>query len=230
MAGSKFFVTGTDVKVGKTLVASSLLAAANARGLSTMGLMPVTTGCKMSTDGLRHPDALLLQDTMSVKLAYQQINPVALPQPVAPILAAESSGKRVVVSQLAGFCRGALTQKTDVTVVEGIGGWQTPLNRGETMAELAKALKLPVVMVVGINSGCINHALLTAGAISRDGLLLAGWVANHLDRETPYHHETVATLKAMLRAPCLGEIPELTSPSPELGSTHLDIDPLLSAR
>ena len=194
-----------------------------------MGLMPVTTGCETTTDGLCSADAVLLQDTMSMKLAYQQINPVALSQPVEPILAAENSGKRVVVSQLAGFCRGALTQKADVTVVEGVGGWQTPLNRGETMAELAKALKLPVVLVVGIKSGCINHALLTAGAILRDGLLLAGWVANHVDAEAPYSHERAATLKAMLRAPCLGEIPELTAPNPESGSKHLDLGQLLSA-
>ncbi|MDB6061296.1 MAG: dethiobiotin synthase [Verrucomicrobiaceae bacterium] len=222
-----YFVTGTDTDVGKTLIAAGLLAAANKKGLRTAALKPVAAGCTRTPDGLRNADALLLQQTMSVSMPYEQINPIALEQAIAPHIAAEQSGVRMNVAQLAGICRGALMQRADLTLVEGAGGWRVPLNSRELFSQLAVELRLPVILVVGMRLGCINHALLTAEAIARDGLQLAGWVANRCVEEMPYFAENVATIKGFLRAPCLGEVPFFERPTPALAADFLDCEPLL---
>jgi dethiobiotin synthetase len=223
MAKHKFFITGTDTDVGKTLIAVGLLEAANKMGLSTLGLKPVADGCEQTDAGLRNADALLLQQTMSVKLSYEQINPVALEPAIAPHIAAEQVGRRLLVSQLSGYCRGALMQPADFAVIEGAGGWRLPLNSVETLAGLAKELKLPVILVVGIKLGCINHALLTAEAIASDGLPLAGWVANQLQADMPCYQQNLTTLKSLIPAPCLGEIPFLHNPDAVKVSEYLNL-------
>src|SRR5690606_22400771 len=141
-------------------------------------------------------------------LAYEQINPVALEPAIAPHIAAQQAQRSLSVDRLAGFCRGVLST-ADFTLVEGAGGWRVPLNPTETLADLAKTLKLPVIMVVGIRLGCINHALLTAEAIARDGLRLVGWVANCVDSDMPFQQENIAGLEQRLPAPCLGVTPHL---------------------
>lgn len=223
-----FFITGTDTEVGKTTIAAGLLAAANRRGLSTAAIKPIASGCERTPDGLRNADALLLQQTMSLPLSYDEINPIALEPAIAPHLAAEQAGVRVGAMQLAGICRGVLMQRADLTLVEGAGGWRVPLNSRELLSQLPKNLGLPVIMVVGMRLGCINHALLTAEAIARDGLLLTGWIANSLSPDMPYLAENIATIKAYLRAPCLGEAPYLPKPSPEAIADYLDCAPLIS--
>lgn len=229
MAKHKFFIAGTDTDVGKTVIAAGLLAAANAKGLLTLAMKPVAAGCELTDDGLRNSDALLLQQTMSLKVSYEQINPVALEPAIAPHIAVEQAGKRLQVSQLAGFCRGLLTQSADFALIEGAGGWRVPLNHRETLADLVKELNLPVILVVGIKLGCINHALLSAEAIARDGLVLAGWVANRLDDAMPCYQENIATLKALLHAPCLGEVPRLIKPEPTSIAAYLDLDLLINS-
>ncbi len=223
-----FFITGTDTEVGKTTIAAGLLAAANRRGLKTAAIKPIASGCERTPEGLRNADALLLQRTMSLPLAYDEINPFALEPAIAPHLAAERAGVRINAMQLAGICRGVLAQRADLTLIEGAGGWRVPLNARELLSQLPKTLGLPVIMVVGMRLGCINHALLTAEAIARDGLYLAGWVANSCSADMAYLAENIATVKGYLRAPCLGEVPFIPQPSPEVIAAYLNCEPLVA--
>ena len=193
-----------------------------------MAIKPLASGCKETPEGLRNDDALLLQKTMSIQLPYSQVNPVALPLAVAPHIAAEQVGRKIILSQLIGFCHGVLTQPVDLAIIEGVGGWRVPLNHSETMAGLAKALNIPVILVVGIRLGCINHALLTEEIISSDGLALAGWVANILDPNMNCQRENVMTLRSLIRAPCLGEIPYLQNPTIDIVRKYLNFDLVIS--
>lgn len=207
MSRLAFFVTGTDTGVGKTFISCALLTAWANQGLSTLGLKPVAAGCETTDAGLRNEDALALQRAMTAELEYEQINPYALLQPVSPHIAAANEDRRITVSRVAALCRGAMLQRTDVTLVEGAGGWRVPLNERETLADLAQELALPVILVVGMRLGCINHALLSAEAIRRDGLHLAGWVANSVDPDMLEADAVFQTLANALGAPCLGRVP-----------------------
>lgn len=226
MRKKAFFITGTDTDVGKTLVASGLLAAARAQGLTTVGLKPVAAGCEKTDAGLRNSDALLLQSVTSLPLVYEQINPVALGPAIAPHLAALREKRSLSADRLAGFCRSSL-HLADFTLVEGAGGWRVPLNSRETLADLVRILQLPVVLVVGMRLGCINHALLTADAIRYDGLSLVGWAANILDADMPALDENIETLKQRIAAPCLGVVPRLEDVNPDLVAPYLHWQELL---
>lgn len=226
MSKRAFFITGTDTNVGKTLVATGLLAAARTRGLTTVGLKPVAAGCENTDAGLRNSDALLLQSVTSLPLMYEQINPVALEAAIAPHIAAQQEKRTLSADRLAGFCRSSLNQ-AEFTVVEGAGGWRVPLNPRETMADLVRILRLPIILVVGVRLGCINHALLTVDAIRYDGLQLAGWVANILDNTMPALAENIESLKQRIPAPCLGVVPLLADASPDAAALHLDLQLLL---
>jgi dethiobiotin synthetase len=224
----RYFVTGTDTGVGKTTVSCALLAAANARGLSTLALKPVASGCVQTADGLRNDDALALMEVMSEQLGYDEVNPVALPAPLSPHLAAAAAGRRIAVSQLAGYCRGSLLRRVDLALVEGAGGWRVPVSSRELLSALPRELGLPVILVVGLRLGCINHAVLTAEAIARDGLRLAGWVANGIDPAMAAVEENLATLQAMLPAPCLGHLPWRPGQAAADFAGALDLAPLLA--
>lgn len=218
-----FFVTGTDTGVGKSRVAATLLAAARASGLSTAAFKPVASGCEEQDGLLRNEDALLLAQYCTLPLSYEQINPVALRLAIAPHLAAASEGRTLRLDRLVGFARGLLMQRADVTLVEGAGGWRVPLNSREFLSGPPAALNMPVILVVGVRLGCINHALLTAEAIHGDGLQLAGWVANHLHADMPAAHDNIATLRDALPAPCLGELPWAPAETPEDSAQRLDL-------
>ena len=223
----RYFLTGTDTDAGKTVVAAGLLAAANAKGFSSMGLKPIAAGCEETDDGLRNDDALQLQNAASIKLPYEQINPIAFAPPIAPHIAAMQEKRMLSADRISGMCKGALMQPADFAIIEGAGGWRVPLSHRETFANIAKQLNLPVIMVVGMKLGCINHALLTAEAIARDGLKLAGWVANRVDPDMACYDENAATIEMMLRAPLLGEVPHLSEPSAENVAKYLDLDCLI---
>lgn len=229
MARHKFFIAGTDTDAGKTAVAAGLLIAAKRKQLSTMAMKPVAAGCERTEQGLRNDDALQLQAAMSLQLPYDQVNPIALEPAIAPHIAAAQAGKRLLVSQLAGFCRGGLLQPADLFLLEGAGGWRVPLNRNETLADLARELQLPVILVVGMKLGCINHALLTAEAIARDGLPLAGWVANCRQPAMDAQDANLQTLQQMIAAPCLGVVPYLNPITAERVAGYLDLDLVISA-
>jgi len=224
---SAVFVTGTDTGVGKSLVSASLLAAAKARGLSTAAMKPVASGCEEVVEGdsivLRNEDALLMQQYCTLPLAYEEINPIALKAAVAPHLAAAMEGRHINLQRLTGFARAVLMQRADLTVIEGAGGWRVPLNQREFLSGLPEALQLPVVLVVGIRLGCINHALLSAEVIEASGLRIAGWVANHLSDNMAVAEDNVATLRYLLRAPCMGELPWRPGITPDECASMLDI-------
>jgi dethiobiotin synthetase len=219
----KIFVAGTDTDVGKTLVAAALLEYANNKGLSTAALKPVAAGCEQSEQGLCNEDALLLQKHASMELSYEQINPFAFAPAIAPHIAAQEEGRRLSADRIVGFCRGVLMKGADLTVVEGAGGWRVPLNEREYFSRIPQLLKLPVVLVVGMRLGCINHAILTAEAIQRDGLTIVGWVANCVEPEMPRYQDNLNTLKQTISAPLLGEIPFMGSPTVEQAAQKLQL-------
>ncbi len=227
MARQTCFVTGTDTSVGKTLVSAALLCAARKRGLRTLAMKPVASGCEQTVDGLRNDDALLLMSAMTEPLSYDQVNPIALEPAIAPHVAAAQAGRQVSVQRLVGFCRGLQLRPADLLLIEGAGGWRVPLNDRETYAGVPVALNLPVIMVVPLQLGCINHALLTAEAIRADGLRVAGWVAN---RPAPVimnnESETLDYLLSHIGAPCLGVLPWSEEPDPDSLSACLVIDSL----
>jgi dethiobiotin synthetase len=223
-----FFVTGTDTEVGKTLVSSALMVAANRLGKTTVGMKPVAAGCESVDGQWQNEDALALMAAASLKLPYDQVNPVALPAAIAPHLAAVQAGRRLSLDRLSGFCQAIMMQRADLTVIEGAGGWRVPLNDREMLSGLALKLQLPVILVVGVRLGCINHALLTAEAIRRDGLPMAGWVANYLSEPDEVARQNVQTLSAMMPGPLLGEIPWMASINIETAADALPVKSLFS--
>lgn len=222
-----YFVTGTDTGVGKTTVTCALLAAAKAKGLSTLALKPVASGCEETPEGLRNSDALALQAAMTVPLSYPEVNPVALPAAMSPHLAAAAAGRRLTLTQIAGFCRGGMMHKADLKLLEGAGGWRVPISDRELMSGLPRQLGLPVILVVGVRLGCINHAVLTAEAILKEGVKLAGWVANVMDPGMEALEGNLQTLTAMLPAPCLGVVPWSPGKSAADLAACIDLAPLL---
>jgi len=223
MAKQWLFITGTDTDVGKTVVACGFLAAANQQGLRTAAIKPVAAGCEVTEQGITNSDALQLQAAASHKLSYQQINPVALEPAIAPHIAAAEAGVRMSASRLVGYCRGVSLMPVDMVVIEGAGGWRVPINSRETLADVAQELECAVIVVVGMRLGCLNHALLTMEAIRRDGLQIAGWVANVLDTEMPRLQENIDTLKQSIDEPCLGIVPRLDDLSPEQVASFLTV-------
>ena len=219
-----YFIAGTDTDIGKTTVAAGLLHAAKAMDLSTLGAKPVASGCDVTPKGLRNSDALALMAQSSVKLKYDQVNPVAFEPAIAPHLAAREAGVALSVNSLLVPMRHVLAQDADFTLIEGAGGWRVPLSDQANLSDLAMALKLPVILVVGVRLGAINHALLTAEAIARDGLQLAGWVANIVEPKTSRLEENLASLAERLPAPCLGRVPYLKHASAEAVAEHLQLD------
>jgi len=218
-----FFVTGTDTGVGKTTVSAALLYLARQQGLTTAAAKPVASGCEQTAQGLRNSDALALCQQCTVPLTYDELNPYAFAPPIAPHLAADEAGIELSVSALAQSAQVILDKGADLTLVEGAGGWRVPINRQQTLADVAHILQLPVILVVGVRLGCINHALLTAEAIQHDGLILAGWVANGLEPETLKLDENFNYFAQHLAAPCLGHIPYLQTVSSSIVARYLSL-------
>jgi dethiobiotin synthetase len=218
-----YFVTGTDTEIGKTTIAAGLLHAARRAGLSTAAAKPVASGCVRTPDGLRNEDALALLGECSLDLRYEEVNPLPFEPAIAPHLAAREVGAVLDVATLRGSVQRILDKGADFTLVEGAGGWRVPLDGQASLSDLVISLQLPVILVVGVRLGCINQAVLTAEAIARDGLPLAGWVANVVDPQTSRLEENLATLAERLPAPCLGRVPRLVEPLPQAVAAHLDL-------
>src|SRR5574340_560293 len=200
MKARGLFVTGTDTGVGKTRVAVALIRALRARGLRVAAMKPVSAGS--GPGGLNEDVAALLEAT-DVAADLRDVNPYAFVEPIAPHIAAQQSGVRIDLEVIAA-AHARLAAMADVVVVEGAGGWRVPLNEREDMADLAQALGLPVVLVVGMRLGCLNHALLTAESIAGRQLPWAGWVGNHIDPTMAQQAANLDALRARLPAPCLG--------------------------
>jgi dethiobiotin synthetase len=225
MARKSYFVTGTDTGVGKTLVSAAILEAAASLGKRTLAMKPVASGCDETPEGLRNEDALILMEAMSEPLGYDQVNPIALKPAIAPHVAAAQAGRTVTAERLVGFCRGLQMRPADLLLVEGAGGWRVPLNDRETYAAMPGALQMPVILVVPLKLGCINHALLTAEAIRRDGLSVAGWVANRPAPEImTCEQETLEYLVNHLAAPCMGVLPWQENADPRMLAASLNVN------
>ncbi|KHL58175.1 dethiobiotin synthase [Xanthomonas cannabis] len=201
-----FYVTGTDTGIGKTMGSTALLHALRARGRTAVGMKPVASGCERTAQGWRNEDALALQAASDPQPDYATLNPYALPAPLAPELAAADVGVTLSLDPITqAFAQ--LRAQADVVVVEGVGGWAAPLSADLDQADLVRALRLPVVLVVGVRLGCINHARLTAAAIAADGLDCIGWIANEVDPQMERTEDNIRMLHARLAMPCWGRIP-----------------------
>ena len=225
------FVAGTDTDCGKTVVARGVVAALRSRELRVGVMKPVAAGAVSMPEGLRNQDALDLIAESGLDLPYATVNPCVYAPAIAPHVAAAQTGVPIRFAPLLdAFAR--IRQASDVVVVEGAGGWRVPLGPDGDMADLAAALRLPVLLVVGLRLGCLNHALLTAESIERRGCRLAGWVGNVVDPAMAMPDENVATLRERLPAPCVGVVPRLdrvTSASVAAQLDSVEIARLLAA-
>ena len=209
----RWFITGTDTEIGKTFVACALIRHLTGQGFSVAGMKPVASGCEVTPEGLRNDDALGLIDAANVTLPYNVVNPYAFEPAIAPHIAAKEAGQSIDVGKISAI---AATIEADYLVVEGVGGWCVPLGESRMLVELAKATSDEVIIVVGMRLGCINHALLTAAQVVRDGMVLKGWIANHVDPDMQAQSENMSTLQALMPAPMLGVLP-WTSPGKPAG-------------
>ncbi|MGE5524506.1 MAG: dethiobiotin synthase, partial [Rhodospirillaceae bacterium] len=219
------FVTGTDTGVGKTLIACGLLRAAVARGLRAVGMKPVAAGAERVGDAWVNEDVTALREAGNVAAAASQVNPYCFAPPIAPHIAAAEAGVAIELDAIVRAYR-ALTDRADLVVVEGAGGYLVPLGENLDMAALAAALGVPVVLVVGMRLGCINHALLTAHAIKARGSVLAGWVANHVDPHMYRADENVDAIASRIGAPLLGRVKYAAEP--HVIASAIDLGTLLA--
>ena len=215
-----FFVTGTDTSVGKTLVCCALLYGFAALGKSVIGMKPVACGVVRSATGLVNEDVALLRAAGNVEAPLQLVNPYCFEPPIAPHLAAEQAGVVIDLAIIAAAFE-RLAAVADIVIVEGVGGFRVPLNRSADSADLTQRLGLPVILVVGMRLGCLNHALLTAHAIRARGLRLAGWIANRIDPAMAAAERNVAALAERLAEPLLGVIEFTTAPDPRRVAVQL---------
>jgi dethiobiotin synthetase len=216
-----FFVTGTDTGVGKTLVACALLRAFAARGCTVLGMKPVASGAGRRAEELVNDDVEQLIAAGNVNAPRSHVNPYCFEPPIAPHLAAQRAGVRIELDRVARSWR-ELAARAQVVIVEGVGGFRVPLGPEGDTADLAARLALPVVLVVGMRLGCLNHALLTAEAIAARGLTLAGWIANHIDRDMEAADDNVRAIEGLVSAPLLARIAHSAAPRADAVAASLD--------
>ena len=214
----RFFITGTDTAVGKTVVSRALLQALAASGKSVAGYKPVAKGSKETPDGLRNKDALILQSVSSLALPYDAVNPIALSEDESSVAHSCPINYGLLSDGLQ-----RLSGQVDHVVVEGTGGWRSLMNDLRPLSEWVVQEQLPVVMVVGIQEGCINHALLTAQAIANDGLPMIGWVANRINPGLAHYAEIIEVLSKKLPGPLIGELPYLPRAEQRELSQYIDL-------
>lgn len=199
-----YFIAGTDTEVGKTRVAIKLIESLQRQGHGVAVMKPVASGAEQTSQGLRNADALALMAASNIDLPYADVNPFCYARPIAPHIAAAEQGDLITLEGIAAaFLRCCSAPGVTHIVVESAGGWLTPINDEQTMADIAIALNLPVVLVVGLRLGCLNHALLSASHIDAIAPEFAGWVANHLSADMPAAAENIASLTSRLAAPMI---------------------------
>lgn len=220
------YVTGTDTGIGKTLASTALLHALRGHGLRAIGMKPVASGCEQIDGQWCNADGLALLAASDPRPAYADLNPYALPLPLAPELAARDAFVEVSLQRLLD-AHARLGIQADALVVEGVGGWAAPLSATLMQADFVHALRMPVLLVVGMRLGCLNHALLTARAIANDGAHLAGWIASHVDPGMERVEDNLRMLRERLPAPCWGVLPYAVDADPESMATHLRIPMLV---
>lgn len=194
------FITGTDTGVGKTRFTIALMRALKKSGIKVSGMKPIASGAHKTNGILMNDDAERIRCNCSDSLPYELVNPVIFEPPVAPHIAASNAGMDIDLGRIvSGYEK--LKARSEFVVVEGVGGWRVPVSDNALLTDLVQALDLPVILVVGLRLGCINHALLTAEAVTKDGLKLTGWVGNVIDKDYLYKQDTINTLKQRLIAP-----------------------------
>jgi dethiobiotin synthetase len=215
-----FFVTGTDTGAGKTFTSTVLLHALRQRGLRAVGMKPVASGSEPTADGLRNEDALALQAASDPAPAYALVNPWALREPTAPEIAARLDGVTVTMPPIVeAFAQ--LRAQADVVLVEGVGGFLAPVNAALDQCELPRALQLPVLVVVGLKLGCINHARMTVEAVRSRGFDVLGWIASDVEPTMLFPDDYFEALTAALPIPCLGRLPHSPGVDPAALTRHL---------
>ncbi len=215
-----WFITGTDTGVGKTRVACTLIAALVQAGQRVAGMKPVASGAYATVAGLRHADAEALARAANVAAEYADINPYCFQPAIAPHLAAEAAGIEMRLQTILDACA-RLRARTGTVVVEGAGGWRVPLGAAGFMSDLARALALPALLVVGVRLGCLNHAMLTVEAIRRDDVPFAGWIANRLDPDVPNFEDNVVALSRLIGAEPLAVFPHAPGGNAPVWPGHL---------
>ncbi|SHF33227.1 dethiobiotin synthase [Vibrio gazogenes] len=220
------FIAGTDTDVGKTVASKAILQALAAKDLKTIGYKPVASGCEKTESGFRNSDALHLIKVSTCQSDYDDINPYALELATSPHIAAKHAGVAIDFSVLSD----KLAQhkaNTDIVLIEGAGGWRAPVSDSMCLSDWVKQERLPVVLVVGIQLGCLNHAMLTAESIRADGLDIIGWVANRINPGTEHYADIIEMLEQKMNAPKLGEIPYVPSAKRQELGRFIDVSPLL---
>lgn len=201
---NSYFIVGTDTGVGKTFIASRIVQQFANQGYKTVGMKPIASGCEKNAQGeWVNEDVTALTNASNVQAPLDLINPYRFQPSIAPHIAASQAGVEMQIQHILQSFH-TLQKQADIVIVEGAGGFLVPINSQETLADLAVALKLPIILVVGMRLGCINHALLTVEAIKNRGLHLAGWVANQIDPEMPVFDENLDSLKSRILEPLKG--------------------------
>lgn len=220
---SAFFVAGTDTEIGKSLCTATLLHAFSAQGKRVAGMKPIAAGAVLIGDHWHNDDVALITAASNVAIAPELVCPYLLEEAVAPHIAAAAEGIAFDLAHIAA-CLAQIRRNSDVTLVEGVGGFRVPLNDTQDTADLAVALDLPLIFVVGMRLGCINHALLSVEAMQARGLRLAGWIANQIDPDMRRADANLAALKARIPAPLLGHIPHLVPADPCMAVSYLNLE------
>jgi dethiobiotin synthetase len=203
---SGFFITGTDTEIGKTYVSSLIIKSLSEDNLKVVGMKPIASGAQLINDRLQNEDALSLMHASNVDASYETVNPYVFEPAVSPHIAAEQAGVEISFDEIKNNYD-ELNKISDIVIVEGVGGWYAPLSSTTTVADLAAAFKLPIILVVGLRLGCLNHAALTAQAIRQSGLPVAGWIANHVEKDFSFAEKNISTLKHTLNDfPFLGSV------------------------
>jgi dethiobiotin synthetase len=215
-----YFITGTDTGVGKTLVSCALLHGFAAQGKRVAGFKPVAAG--VDADGM-NDDAKALLAAGNIPLSYEQVNPYCLREAIAPHIAAKRENVHIELPRIVAACR-ELAAQADVVIVEGAGGFIVPLNDSQNTAGLAKEFGIPIILVIGMRLGCLNHAMLTIEAINTRGLSLAGWVANKLCKDMPALQQNIEALSERIAAPLLGIVPHMAQPDAKMVASYLKLE------
>ncbi|HIF51181.1 MAG TPA: dethiobiotin synthase [Thiotrichaceae bacterium] len=216
------FITGTDTGIGKTRFTLALMTALKNQGHQVSGMKPIASGARLKNGRIINEDAELIMRYCSKSTDYHLINPAVFELAVAPHIASSKKNEKIDLNQIIA-CYRELASNSRNVIVEGVGGWRVPLSNKESLVDLVRSLELPVIMVVGLKLGCINHALLTAEAIKADGLILKGWVSNRLDKDYLFHEETIETIKAALECPHIADLPYMVNFEPDKLFENIDL-------
>lgn len=220
---NSFFITGTDTNIGKTAITCSLIAKCIEEGFRAGGMKPVAAGCHIENGNMISDDVKKIIEVSNVDLNIKEINPYSFEPPIAPHISFKSNE---MDPDLIKKCLRSFENKMDYLFIEGVGGYAVPLTKTFTTADLVEVLDIPVILVVGMKLGCINHALLTVESISNKKQKLCGWVANRIDEDMQAYEENFSFLKEKIKAPCLGEVPYFKDFNPYKASKFIDINKL----